>query len=58
MITPGTQDEDETPAFQLTDKDRQNLARRDEDFQPHTWENLKQIIGTLLRTILCMQSMN
>ena len=38
---------DETPAFDLSDKDRENLARKDEDFQPHTWTSLKHIIGTI-----------
>ncbi|KAL8653752.1 MAG: hypothetical protein Q9226_003716 [Calogaya cf. arnoldii] len=33
------------PAFGLTDKDRENLARKDEDFTPHTWTNLKHIIA-------------
>ncbi|KAL8724262.1 MAG: hypothetical protein Q9166_008051 [cf. Caloplaca sp. 2 TL-2023] len=37
--------DDELPAFDLTDKDRENLARKDEDYQPHTWENLKQILA-------------
>ncbi|KAL8668575.1 MAG: hypothetical protein Q9168_006803 [Polycauliona sp. 1 TL-2023] len=37
--------EDETPAFDLTDKDRENLARKDEDFKPHTWTNLRHIIA-------------
>ncbi|KAL8969245.1 MAG: hypothetical protein Q9183_002088 [Haloplaca sp. 2 TL-2023] len=35
----------ETP-FALTDKDRENLARTDEEYQPHTWENLKKIIAS------------
>ena len=45
----GSQDnlDDVTPAFDLTDKDRENLASKDEDFQPHTWTNLKHIIGTV-----------
>ena len=37
--------EDEIPAFELTNKDRENLARKDSDFQPHTWDDLKGIIG-------------
>lgn len=45
-MTTQTSEDDETPAFELTEKDRQNLARNDVDFQPHTWENLKQIIAT------------
>ncbi|KAL9612793.1 MAG: hypothetical protein Q9167_002628 [Letrouitia subvulpina] len=42
----GADDDNDIPVFELTDKDRQNLARRDEDFQPHTWEGLKEIIAT------------
>ncbi|KAL8708879.1 MAG: hypothetical protein Q9220_006335 [cf. Caloplaca sp. 1 TL-2023] len=41
--------DEEPPAFDLTDKDRENLARKDEDFEPHSWENLKQIIEFLRR---------
>lgn len=37
--------DDDPPAFDLTDKDRDNLARKDEDFEPHTWTDLKHIIG-------------
>ncbi|KAL8996758.1 MAG: hypothetical protein Q9188_006492 [Gyalolechia gomerana] len=47
MVASEVQDEFEIPAFELTEKDRQNLARKDEDFQPHTWENLKQIIAKI-----------
>ncbi|KAL8736994.1 MAG: hypothetical protein Q9181_002134 [Wetmoreana brouardii] len=36
----------EPPPFPLTETDRENLARSDSEFQPHTWENLKQIIVT------------
>ena len=39
--------DEDSPAFNLTEKDRENLARKDEDFEPHTWDNLKQIIGTV-----------
>ena len=31
--------------FELTDSDRQNLIAGDEKFVPHTWEDLKTIIG-------------
>ncbi|KAI4143167.1 MAG: hypothetical protein L6R39_004681 [Caloplaca ligustica] len=41
----GCGDEEEAPAFHLTEKDRQNLLRSDSDFQPHTWDNLKRIIA-------------
>lgn len=36
--------EEELP-FPLTAVDRHNLSITDEQFQPHTWEELKQIIG-------------
>ena len=31
----------------LTESDRQNLLAGDEKFTPHTWNELKQIIGSL-----------
>ena len=31
--------------FDLTDTDRENLQGGDENFKPHNWEDLKQIIG-------------
>ena len=31
--------------FELTETDRQNLIAGDEKFVPHTWEDLKTIIG-------------
>jgi hypothetical protein len=33
--------------FNLTDLDRQILAQTDEEFHPHSWDELKQIIGEL-----------
>lgn len=38
------QDVDDLP-FELTVTDRQNLAQGDDKFQPHTWDELKEIIG-------------
>lgn len=35
-----------TIPFALTDSDRENLAGGDENFRPHTWEELKEIIGS------------
>ncbi len=35
----------ESIPFALTDTDRENLAGGDDNFQPHTWAELKQIIG-------------
>lgn len=34
--------------FDLTETDRQNLAEGDEAFRPHTWEELKDIIGMII----------
>ena len=31
--------------FNLTDVDRATLAQTDEEFIPHSWEELKDIIG-------------
>lgn len=36
--------EEEFP-FPLTDIDRHQLSINDDEFQPHTWEELKQTIG-------------
>ena len=33
--------------FELTETDRQNLIAGDEKFVPHTWEELKHIIGSI-----------
>ena len=31
--------------FNLTDVDRETLAQTDEEFIPHSWEDLKDIVG-------------
>ena len=36
--------EDELP-FPLTDVDRAQLKLTDEEYAPHTWEELRQIVG-------------
>ena len=33
------------PSFPLTEKDHQVLCQTDEQFKPHTWGELTQIIG-------------
>ena len=38
--------EDELP-FPLTDIDRAHLKLSDDEFEPHTWDQLKTIIGAL-----------
>jgi hypothetical protein len=43
VMTIGAQDT-ELP-FKLTPLDRQVLAQTDEEYQAHTWEELKEIIG-------------
>lgn len=43
-----TQDEghqEEQYPFPLTAVDRHNLSITDEQFEPHTWRELKQIVG-------------
>lgn len=40
------QDDEGSIPFDLTDTDRENLAKGDESFQPHTWEDLQKIIGS------------
>ena len=45
----GDKVEDDTPAapvFHLTDKDREILAMRDEDYELQTWDELKELICT------------
>jgi hypothetical protein len=34
------------PVFHLTDKDKEILAMRDEDYKLQTWEELKELICT------------
>ena len=41
-----TKEPEELP-FELTETDLENLAGGDEKFQPHNWENLKHIIGSI-----------
>jgi hypothetical protein len=38
---------DEDAPFPLTELDRIGLNQKDEDFKLHTWDDLKQIIGTI-----------
>lgn len=40
--------QDAPPPFNLTELDHQILAQTDEEFQPHTWDELRHIIGELL----------
>lgn len=44
----------EPPAFNLTDTDREVLAMTDEQFVPHDWDNLKDIIGMRSRPYLVL----
>lgn len=41
-----TKEPEEFP-FELTKTDLENLAGGDEKFQPHNWEDLKHIIGSI-----------
>ena len=41
-----TKELEELP-FELTKTDLENLAGGDEKFQPHNWEDLKLIIGSV-----------
>ena len=38
--------EPEAIPFELTETDLENLAGGDEKFTPHSWEDLKHIIGS------------
>ena len=42
----GKDEEKGQPAFALTPLDRQVLSMKDEDYRPHTWENLRDLIDT------------
>ena len=39
----------ESSPFELTDSNRQVLALNDEDFNPHTWTELKEIISETIQ---------
>lgn len=49
------QDEEKFP-FPLTAVDRYNLSLKDDDFEPHTWNELKQIIGTVISVTGSMEA--
>ena len=44
-MAPSSNPDDPPSPFPLTAVDRSVLAMTDEEFHPHTWEELKQIIG-------------
>ena len=35
----------------LSDTNRENLKQNDHEFRPHTWEQLKEIIGMVLSCV-------
>ena len=43
MVVP--QDGENAAPFPLTETDKKLLALDDAEFQPHTWDEIKQIIG-------------
>jgi hypothetical protein len=47
MSEPSIEEIEKSSPFPLTDKDRYNLSLQDAEFYPHTWEELKAIIGVL-----------
>jgi hypothetical protein len=47
MEEPSIGEIDKSSPFRLTDKDRYNLSLTDAEFKPHTWDDLKIIIGVL-----------
>lgn len=47
MGEPSIEEIEKSSPFALTDKDRYNLSLTDAEFKPHTWEDLKTIIGVL-----------
>ena len=44
---------DEDFPFPLTAVDRHNLSITDAEYQPHTWEELKRIIGAEATRLQC-----
>ena len=44
---PHSEDASKPPPFELNDTDRAVLAQTDDEFHYYTWEELKEIIGTL-----------
>lgn len=48
MVTEGERAGEQAPppVFHLTDKDKEILAMRDEDYQLQTWEELRKLICT------------
>jgi hypothetical protein len=46
MANQGEKTEVETPVFHLTDRDKEILSMRDEDYHFQTWDELKIIICT------------
>lgn len=45
----------ENPPFELSDADREVLSQQDEDFVPHTWDELQQVIGKFDSMFSCRQ---
>ena len=46
----GNTSNDQTAPFYLTEVDRAILAQTDDEFVPHSWEELKEIVGMLTTT--------
>ena len=44
-LQPTTEANGDPLPFNLTDVDRATLAQTDEEFVPHSWEELKDIVG-------------
>ena len=38
----------ESATFNLTDVDRQTLLQTDDEFVPHSWKELKEIVGEMI----------
>lgn len=47
MSEPSIEEIKKSSPFPLTDKERYNLSLKDTEFHPHTWEELRVIIGVL-----------
>ena len=48
----------EASPFPLTTVDIHNLSLTDDEFKVHTWEELKQIIGSYLDSAQCLTAPN
>lgn len=52
-----TPEEKDDMPFSLTETDNISLRTKDEDFKPHTWDGLKEIIGKNAFGLVCCRTL-